>query len=100
MTELSLWTVKLTAAVVPNVTSVAFGRLIPSKVTVVPPAAEPELAMPKLALAWGLRREIVSSAIIGVTRTEQLEDNIRASGVELPEETLAKIDAIAPGPAQ
>jgi len=48
----------------------------------------------QLALAWALREDNVASAIIGATRPEQVEDNAGASGVELDEATLTRIDEI------
>src|SRR5690349_21356214 len=45
-----------------------------------PIAAELGLTMAQLALAWVLRRPEVASAIIGATRPEQVEENVRASG--------------------
>jgi aryl-alcohol dehydrogenase-like predicted oxidoreductase len=57
-------------------------------------AGELKISMPQLALAWVLREPNVASAIIGATRPEQVEDNAKASGVELDEETLARIDEI------
>jgi voltage-dependent potassium channel beta subunit len=62
----------------------------------VPLAAELGLSMPQLALAWCLRQPSVASVIVGVTKTAQLEDNVAASGTSLPEEILARIDAIFP----
>ncbi|MDQ3638303.1 MAG: aldo/keto reductase, partial [Actinomycetota bacterium] len=44
--------------------------------------------------AWVLRQENVSSAIIGASRPEQVEDNAAASGVELPPDLLSRIDGI------
>ena len=58
-----------------------------------PIAAELGLSMAQLALAWVLRRPEVSSAIIGATRPAQVEENAKASGVKLPTEILARIDA-------
>jgi len=51
-----------------------------------------ELSLAQLALAWVLRREEVSSAIIGASRPEQVHDNAAASGVTLDDATLAAID--------
>lgn len=59
-----------------------------------PIAARENLSMAQLALAWVLRDERVSSAIIGATKPEQVADNAAASGVELSNETLAAIDEI------
>ena len=50
----------------------------------------------QLALAWCLRRPSVASVIVGATRPVQLEENAKASGVEIPAELLSQIDAIAP----
>ncbi len=59
-----------------------------------PVADELGLSMAQLALAWVLREPNVASAIIGASRPEQVEDNAAASGIELSEETLARIDEI------
>ena len=59
-----------------------------------PVADELGLTLAQLALAWVLREENVASAIIGATRPEQVEENAAASGVELGEETLTRIDEI------
>ncbi len=59
------------------------------------PIAENEnLSMAQLALAWVLRDERVSSAIIGASKPDQIEDNAKASGVKLSAETLAAIDEV------
>lgn len=57
-----------------------------------PIAADLGLSMAQLALAWILRQPAVSSAIIGATRPEQIEDNAAASGVDLSDEVLKAID--------
>jgi len=62
-----------------------------------PIAAELGLSMAQLALAWVLRRPEVASAIIGATRPEQIEDNVRAAGVTLAAETLERIDEALEG---
>jgi aryl-alcohol dehydrogenase-like predicted oxidoreductase len=60
-------------------------------------ASDVGLSMPQLALAWVLRQENVSSAIIGASRPEQVEDNAAASGVKLSADTLSEIDRILDG---
>jgi aryl-alcohol dehydrogenase-like predicted oxidoreductase len=50
-----------------------------------------------LALAWVLRRPEVASAIIGASRPEQIADNVRAAGVTLTPETIARIDEALEG---
>jgi voltage-dependent potassium channel beta subunit len=54
------------------------------------------VSMAELALAWCLREPNVSSVIIGATRREQIEQNVKAAGRVLPADTLAKIDSIFP----
>jgi aryl-alcohol dehydrogenase-like predicted oxidoreductase len=57
-----------------------------------PIAAELGLTLAQLALAWVLRRPEVTSAIIGATRPEQVEENAKASGVKFGEDVLQQID--------
>jgi aryl-alcohol dehydrogenase-like predicted oxidoreductase len=52
------------------------------------------VTLPQLALAWVLREPNVASAIIGASRPQQVEENAAASGLELDEETLRRIDEI------
>jgi voltage-dependent potassium channel beta subunit len=52
------------------------------------------LTMPQLALAWILRRPEISSVITGASRPEQVEENVKASGVKLEEDVLAEIERI------
>jgi aryl-alcohol dehydrogenase-like predicted oxidoreductase len=62
-----------------------------------PLAEELEVTMAQLAIAWVLREPNVSSAIVGASRTEQVEENVGASGVELPDDVLAAIDVALQG---
>ena len=62
-----------------------------------PVAAELGLSMAQMALAWVLRRAEVASAIIGASRPEQIADNVRAVGITLSQETLARIDEALAG---
>jgi len=57
-----------------------------------PVAADLGLTMMQMALAWVLRRPEISSAIVGASRPEQIEQNVRASGVVLPDEALERMD--------
>ena len=57
-----------------------------------PLAEQAGLTMAQLGLAWVLQNPNVSSAIVGATRPEQLEDNVKASGVTLDAELLKRID--------
>ncbi|UPT74832.1 MAG: aldo/keto reductase family protein [Elusimicrobiota bacterium] len=65
-----------------------------SKVDRLRPIAEKAgLSLPKLALAWVLRRPEVSSAIIGASRPEQVAENAAASGIVLAPDVVAAVDA-------
>ncbi len=57
-------------------------------------ARELDVSMAQLALAWILRLKEVSSVICGATRIEQIDDNVQASGMVLPESIINKIDEI------
>ena len=59
-----------------------------------PVAADLGISMAQLAVAWVLANDNVAAAIIGASRPEQVRENAAASGVELPAEVLARIDAI------
>jgi aryl-alcohol dehydrogenase-like predicted oxidoreductase len=54
----------------------------------------------QLALAWTIRRPEVSSAIMGAGKLSQLEDNLAAVQITIPEEVLAALDALFPGPKE
>jgi voltage-dependent potassium channel beta subunit len=47
-----------------------------------------------LSIAWVLRQQGVSSAIVGATKPEQLDDTIAASALKLEPEVVARIDEI------
>jgi len=57
-------------------------------------AQEQGLTLIQLALAWILRLPIISSAIVGARTPEQVEQNVKASGVELSAEVLDEIERI------
>jgi L-glyceraldehyde 3-phosphate reductase len=59
-----------------------------------PIAERNELSMAQLALAWVLRRPEVTSALIGASRPEQVEENVKAVGVKLSDADLAEIDTL------
>jgi aryl-alcohol dehydrogenase-like predicted oxidoreductase len=50
------------------------------------------LSMAQLAIAWVLHNPNVASAIVGATRPEQVAENVKAAGVTLSDDVLAKID--------
>ncbi|UQZ35885.1 aldo/keto reductase [Paenibacillus sp. PK3_47] len=57
-------------------------------------AAELDISPGSLALAWILRQRNVASALVGASRPQQVEENVTASGIELSEDVLARIDEI------
>jgi aryl-alcohol dehydrogenase-like predicted oxidoreductase len=48
----------------------------------------------QLALAWVLRKPIISAAIIGASRPQQVEENAKASEMTLSDDVLQRIDEI------
>jgi voltage-dependent potassium channel beta subunit len=56
-------------------------------------AADVGLTPAQISLAWVLRRHEISSAILGVTRVEQLQENLGAADVDLAPETIARLEA-------
>jgi voltage-dependent potassium channel beta subunit len=52
------------------------------------------LSMAQLAIAWVLQNDNVASAIVGASRPEQVEDNVKASGVRLDPDVLKRIDDV------
>ena len=64
-----------------------------TRVQLLKPLAEKAgLSLVQLALAWVLQKPIISAAIIGATRPEQVRENVRASGVRLDPEIMSGID--------
>jgi aryl-alcohol dehydrogenase-like predicted oxidoreductase len=57
-----------------------------------PIADELGLTMAQLSIAWVLQNPNVAAAIIGASRPEQVADNVKAAGVQLSAEVLARID--------
>jgi aryl-alcohol dehydrogenase-like predicted oxidoreductase len=57
-----------------------------------PVAESVDLSMSQMALAWVLQNANVSSAIMGATKPSQIKDNVKASGVKLPQEVMLAID--------
>lgn len=57
-------------------------------------AKELEITTAQLAIAWILREPNVSSALVGASRPEQIEENAAASGIVLSEEIINKIEKI------
>jgi voltage-dependent potassium channel beta subunit len=57
-------------------------------------AEEAACTLSQLSLAWILQKEGVTSCITGATRPSQIEENCKASGIELSQDQLARIDEI------
>jgi voltage-dependent potassium channel beta subunit len=55
-------------------------------------AAELEVSVGNLALAWILRQPNVASALVGASRPEQVTENAKASGIELSEDIQTRIE--------
>ncbi|MFE6795987.1 aldo/keto reductase family protein [Paenibacillus chitinolyticus] len=60
-------------------------------------AAELDLTVGQLALAWILRQPNVASALVGASRPEQVEQNVKAEGVKLAADVLERIEAVLSG---
>lgn len=59
-----------------------------------PIAAQLDVTLAQLAIAWVLRRPEVSCAIVGASRPQQVDDNVAASGVIIPQDALDDIDRV------
>jgi 1-deoxyxylulose-5-phosphate synthase len=60
-----------------------------------PLAAEAGLTLGQFALAWVLKESNVASAIIGASRSEQVEENAAASGAQVDPALFAQAERIA-----
>jgi aryl-alcohol dehydrogenase-like predicted oxidoreductase len=65
-----------------------------------PMANEKNATLAQLALAWLLHQQSVTSVIIGANKIEQLNDNLKATGIILTADELEKLDAISKLPAE
>ncbi len=59
-----------------------------------PIAAELDLSLAQLAVAWVLQNENVATAIIGASRPEQVAENVKAAGVTIPLPLMERIDEV------
>jgi aryl-alcohol dehydrogenase-like predicted oxidoreductase len=62
-----------------------------------PLADEAGLTLAALSVAWVLQNRNVSAAIIGASRPEQVTANVKAAGVTLEADLLARIDEVLDG---
>jgi len=59
-----------------------------------PVAEELDLTMAQLEVAWVLQNDNVATALVGASRPEQVTENVKASGVNIPGELMTRIDDI------
>jgi aryl-alcohol dehydrogenase-like predicted oxidoreductase len=59
-----------------------------------PIARQAGLTLAQFSLAWVLRQSNVAAAIIGASRPDQVDENVAASGHELPVELVAQAEKI------
>jgi aryl-alcohol dehydrogenase-like predicted oxidoreductase len=60
-------------------------------------AADLNTTLPRLALAWVLKSKTVSVALSGCRTPREIEENVEAASVAIPDAVLAEIDAIMTG---
>lgn len=58
-------------------------------------AREAGLSIPQLAVAWVLRDPVVTTAIIGASRTSQIDDAVTASTTTLTDDVVAALEPFA-----
>jgi len=61
-------------------------------------AAELGVSAAEVAIAWCLRNPNVTSVILGTSSVAQLEQNLKAADLQIPDDVLAKIEALYPQP--
>ena len=59
-----------------------------------PIADDAGLTMAQLAVAWVLQNDNVAAALVGASRPEQVSENVKAAGVQIPAELMARIDEV------
>jgi aryl-alcohol dehydrogenase-like predicted oxidoreductase len=62
-----------------------------------PIAAEAGITMAQMAIAWVLQNKNIASAIVGATRPDQLDDNVKAANIVLEPAILSAIDKALEG---
>jgi aryl-alcohol dehydrogenase-like predicted oxidoreductase len=62
-------------------------------------AANLGTSLPRLALAWVLRNPTVAVALSGCRKPSEIEENVRALEVKIPDDALAEIERILKGAA-
>jgi aryl-alcohol dehydrogenase-like predicted oxidoreductase len=59
-----------------------------------------DCSVAQIALAWLLHQQAVTSVIVGAKRAEQLEDNIKATGIKLTGADLEALNAVSALPVE
>jgi aryl-alcohol dehydrogenase-like predicted oxidoreductase len=59
-----------------------------------PIAGDLGLSMAQLAVAWVLQNPNVSAALVGASRPEQVAENAKAAGAQIPADAMARIDEV------
>ena len=59
-----------------------------------------DCSVAQIALAWLLHQQAVTSVIVGAKRIEQLEDNIKATGIKLTGADLETLDNVSALPSE
>jgi len=63
-------------------------------------AAQHNVSIARIALAWLLYQDVVTSVIVGARHLDQLEDNLLAPEVRLSEENLKQLDEVSTLPLE
>jgi aryl-alcohol dehydrogenase-like predicted oxidoreductase len=66
----------------------------------IPIAKEHQVSPATVALAWVLSKPFVTSVIIGAKRTDQLNDNLAASAIQLTGDELKRLDDVSALPPE
>ena len=61
-------------------------------------AERAKMPLSQLALNWIAKNQAVTSMIVGASRPEQVEENVRQLEEKAPEEALASLDAVLTAP--
>lgn len=57
------------------------------------------VSLPQLALAWVLREDVVATALVGCRRPSEVDDNLGALDLLIPDDLLVELEAIMEGAA-
>ena len=59
-------------------------------------ASDMGISAAQLSIAWCLKNQAVTSVITGATRISQVEDNLKAADIKIPDDVMRKLDEIYP----